>query len=299
MDVFQLEYMLAVARYKHFTHAANAVCISQSALSHQIGNLEEELGVQLFKRTTRAVYLTPAGKEFVEYASRIVSETARARHAMRQHATAESGELILGIIPTIGLLGLTADIAGFQNIYPQLQLTIKEEYSEQLLGKLLANEIDVALLTPPADCKEFKDVDFYPLITDKLVLVVHSGHPLAAQKSIDLSDMKEEKFIFMNANSGLHKESLEVCRNAGFEPNVILQSRQVETVLGFVAAGLGSTIIAYRAAKFLKKPSHALVHFNNAPKRITALAILKNNHFFSAVKLFQAFMLKQFKVVAD
>lgn len=114
--------------------------------------------------------------------------------------------------------------------------------------------------------------------------------------AIDLSEMKDEKFIFMNANSGLRRESLEVCLNAGFEPNVVLQSRQVETVLGFVAAGLGSTIIASRVAKFLKKSAYALVNFNNAPKRVTALAIPKNNHYSPTVKLFRSFMLERYKV---
>lgn len=294
MDIFQLEYVLAVAKYQHFTNAADEICVSQPAISNQIGKLEEEIGVQLFKRTTRKVYLTPAGKEFVGYAERVMAELARAKQAMRQYAAAEVGELVLGIIPTIGHLGLTADITCFQNTYAKIQVTIKEDYSEQLLGMLIESKIDLAIVTPPAVTAVYKEIEFYPLIQDKLVLVVPANHPVAAKKSISISEMKNEKFIFMNANSNLYRESLEVCRKAGFEPNVALRSRQVETVLGFVAAGLGNTIIANRVAKFLKKPSCALVDFKHAPKRITALAVAKNNASSPAVKLFRAFMLERF-----
>ena len=120
---------------------------------------------------------------------------------------------------------------------------------------LLTSEIDAAIMTPPMNIEAYNNIDFYPLIRDRLVLVVHPDHPLAAKATINLCDMKDEKFILMNANNGIHTVALETCRNAGFEPNVVLQSRQVETVLGFVAAGLGSTLIAFRVAKFLEKSS--------------------------------------------
>lgn len=87
--LYQLEYALAVAHYQHFSHAAAEICVSHSTLSHQINKLEEELGVPLFKRTTRTVYLTPAGKEFILYAKRIISQIQQTKQAMRQFQTAE------------------------------------------------------------------------------------------------------------------------------------------------------------------------------------------------------------------
>lgn len=298
MDIFQIEYVLAVARCQHFTHAADDICVSQSALSHQISKLEEELGVQLFKRTTRAVCLTPAGKEFVENATRIMADINKTKHAMRKYALAERGEIIIGAIPTIGLLGLTADIASFQSIYPNLRLIIQEDFSGRLLDMLLNAEVDVALMTPPPNNEEYPSLNFYPLINDEIVLAIHPEHPLAKKATIELSETKDEKYIFMKPNNGLRAITLDACHNAGFEPNIVYQSSQVETVLALVASGMGITLITSRIANFLKNLSYKIVRINNAPKRVTALAIPQHNDHSPATKIFCSFMLEQYKVQA-
>jgi DNA-binding transcriptional LysR family regulator len=295
MDIYQLEYALAVAHYQHFSHAADEICVSQSTLSHQINKLEEELGVRLFKRTTRTVYLTAAGEEFIAYATRIMSEIKQAKQAMRQHAMAERGQIIIGAIPTIGLLKLTTALAEFQRSYPNLQMDIQEDFSGRLLEMLLASEIDVGLLTPPSGSLLCNNICYYPLISDELVLTVHRNHPLSTEKIIHLNAARNEKHIIMKPNNGLRTIVLDACRNAGFEPNIVYQSRQVETVLGLVSEGLGVALMTSRVANYLKQPAYAIVRLHDAPKRVTALAILRHERHSPAVKVFQSFMIERFK----
>lgn len=297
MDIYQIEYVLAVAKYQHFTRAADEICVSQSALSHQINKLEEELGVQLFKRTTRAVSLTPAGREFVANVTEIMVHINKTKCAMRQHALAERGEIIIGGIPTIGLLGFAADIASFQNMHPNLQVSIQEDFSSGLLDMLHNAAIDVALMTPPANNEQNTDLTFYPLIVDEIVLVTHPEHPLATRKSIELHEAKAENYIFMKPNNGLREITMDACHNAGFEPNIVYQSGQVETVLALVASGLGITLITSRIADFLKNLPYKIVRLQHAPKRVTALAVPQHNYQSPATKLFCAFLLDRYHVV--
>ncbi len=278
MEIHQLEYVMAVVKHHHFSHAAAAISISQSTLSHQVAKLEEELGIRLFERSTRSVSLTPAGKEFVSYAANILTEIDRAKRAMQEHVTVERGEVIIGAIPIIGILGLTSVIVSFQNAYPNLHLDIREDASDRLWEALQGSEIDVALMTPPQNCEQFQDFHFYSLLSDELVLIVNQGHPLSKKRIIDLGEARQEKFILMKANYGMLRVSQDACRSAGFEPAVVYQSSQVETIASLVAEGVGVTLLTSRVAKALKRQSIAIVKLHNAPKRITALAVPRSQH---------------------
>lgn len=294
MELHQLEYILAVAKYQHFSHAAAEVCISQSTLSHQIGKLEEELGVRLFERTTRNVSLTPAGKEFIACAANVLTEIAQAKRAMQEFIAVERGQLVIGAIPIIGFLGLTSVIASFQRAYPNLHLEIREDASDQLLESLQTSEIDVALMTPPSNYEQYDDIHFYPLIEDDLVLIVNQGNPLSKKRMIDLAELKNEKHICMKATYGMLRVNLEACHDAGFKPNIVYQSSQVETISALVAEGLGVSLLTSRVAKSLKKPSIKIVKIHNAPKRITALAVSQNNNLSPAIKAFCKFVFDRY-----
>ncbi len=273
MEIHQLEYVMAVVKYHHFSHAADAISISQSTLSHQVAKLEEELGIRLFERSTRAVSLTPAGKEFVAYATNILAEINRAKRAMQEHVAVERGEVIIGAIPIIGFLGLTSMIVSFQKAYPNLHLDIREDASDRLWEALQNSEIDVALMTPPQNYEQFQDFHFHSLLNDELVLVVNQGHPLSLKRFIDLREAMHEQFILMKANYGMLRVSLDACRSAGFQPAVVYQSSQVETIASLVAEGVGVTLLTSRVAKALKKQAIAIVKLNSAPTRITSLAV--------------------------
>lgn len=273
MEIHQLSYVLAVARYQHFSRAAAEICVSQSTLSQQIEKLEKELGVRLFERTTRSVRLTQAGQEFVSYARRILADVDQARNAMQMYTSMLTGQITVGAIPIIGHLGLTKMLASFQSTYPKVRLIIHENGSVILLDMLCALNLDVALLTPPRLAP--RSVIFYPLLTDRVVLVTSRRHPLAAYAMVDLAAARHEAFILMKAGFGMLRICLDACHAVGFEPNVIFQSSEINTILGLVEAGMGVTLLTRRLAMSFGPRDVALIDLNQPIYRTTALAVLR------------------------
>ena len=124
MEIHQLQYAVAVAKYKSFTQAANAINISQPSLSLQINKLEEELGIKIFERTTRTVRLTPAGTDFIKHALRILSEVEQAKQTVQEHLSTSRGYIKVGLFPVISHYQLTTTISQFQKNYPGIKLTL-------------------------------------------------------------------------------------------------------------------------------------------------------------------------------
>ena len=295
MELHQLEYVMAVVKHNHFSYAADSVCITQSTLSHQIKKLEEELGVKLFERSTRKVRLTPAGKEFAGYAANILDQLYQSRRAMQQYSNAEKGEITVGAIPVIGMLGFIPLLTDFQKTYPNIHMTIKEAGGETLLDDLLSERLDAAFLIPPTDLKDYKGLQFSPLVMDDLVLLTYKSHPLAAEKSIDLKTVRHDNFIMMNTNDGMLRTNLEVCQKAGFTPKIVFQSSQVETIAALVAEGMGISILSASVAKHVKNSALSIIKLKGAPQKITALA-LRNNAVQSPVLIaFYKFVLARLK----
>ncbi|ANX13936.1 hypothetical protein ABE41_018140 [Fictibacillus arsenicus] len=291
MEIHQLEYVVAVANHRQFTKAAEEICLSQSSLSQQIIKLEEELEVRLFDRTTRSVRLTPAGKEFLLYAKRILSEVKQARKTMLQYTDLERGHIVLGTLPIIGQLGFTSLIASFQRKYPGINIEIREGGSEDLLEWLLLAEIEVALLTPPDRLKSEENLEFHLLLEDEIVLITSLSHRLANSDKINLADAATENFLFMNYHSGMRKISKLACNLAGFEPKIIYESSQVETICGLVEENIGVALLTSRVAASYKHYKIHVVHLNRAYMRKTALALPKTQFISKAVDAFRDFTL--------
>ncbi|MCR4442840.1 MAG: LysR family transcriptional regulator [Peptococcaceae bacterium] len=291
MEIHQLEYVLALQKYMQFSLAAEEINISQPTLSHGIKKLEQELGVNLFTRNTRNVQLTPAGEEFVVYAKRILSEIDKAKNAMLAHANLDKGNIKVGAIPTITYLGITSVIAAFQKTYPGINMEISEEDTDVLIKKMHASELDAAFLNSTNISHD--ELEFYPLINDKLVLLVSASHELARQKNVNLADLSAEKFMVV---TGLRNDFVNSCRLAGFEPNIVLVSIQALTVKELVEEGLGIAPFTTRIAEFFSSPRTAIVNFTPEIKRTIALTVAKHNKTITT-QAFKDFILKNFRKI--
>ena len=247
MELHQLQYAVVIAKHQNFTRAAEELCLSQPSLSQQITKLEEELGVKLFERNTRNVALTSAGQTFIEHAKRILSEIEQIHRSMQEHAGLLKGKFIIGVTPVVGKLKLSSLITSFQRNHPGLDIQIVEGGSCVLFEQLCAAKIDVALLTPPLN-QDTSMVDFYTLIQDELVLVVHSSHRLAGNKVINLAETAGEKFIFPNSTTGAYSIMMQACQKAGFKPQEICECSQVETVIDLVRDQVGIALFSSRIA---------------------------------------------------
>lgn len=211
---------------------------------------------------------------------------------MLEYNALERGSIIIGTIPIIGYLGLTALIASFQRTYPGIQIQFREAGSDDLIKMLLASEVDVALVTHPHTLTYKDTVDFYPLFDDEVVLITNYSHSLAAMKQIDLAEASEENFVSMKSNSGMRKLSEKACREAGFEPTITYESSQIETICGLVENGLGVALLTSRLVESAPRPNLTSIRLKQNVKRTTAIAVHRHSHLSSAVAAFRDFTLK-------
>src|SRR5690606_10595334 len=151
MELHQLRYFVAVARTRNFSRAAEQCRVAQPSLSQQIMKLEGELGEKLFERTKRAVSLTPAGEVFRRHAERVLDEVELAGESVRETRGVLRGRVALGALPTVAPYYLPARLRAFAAAYPEVEVVVHEDTTEQLARAVLAKEVDVALVSLPVE----------------------------------------------------------------------------------------------------------------------------------------------------
>lgn len=287
MELHQLEYFLAVAKYHNFTRAADEISVSQSSLSQQISKLEDELGIRLFERTTRTVLLTPAGNGFLTHANKVLSEIVMAKRTIQEYISVEKGHIKIGVFPAVGHYDIISLIASFYKSFPGIKLDLLEAECEDLMDKLHKSVIDVAFLS---EARPDPQLQFSPLISDELVLVTSLLHPLATRQTIELQDISEAKFILFHPNSGLYKNFIDACKNANIEPNVIYYCSRVENILGLVSEDLGVSVLSSQVTLKYSQSHVAIVRITPKIPRTISLAVSINEHPFPTVKVFVKFV---------
>ncbi|WP_067936644.1 LysR family transcriptional regulator [Alicyclobacillus kakegawensis] len=290
MELHQLEYFLAVEKYGTFSAAALEINVSQSSLSQQIRKLEDELGVKLFIRGARLAKLTPAGEEFFTYARRIITEIQNSRYAMQEYTNFHKGHIKIGVIPTIGYLGIHRLILRFSRLYPGIEVDMCEANTDDLLLFLNQKKIQVAFITSPYS-DEFH-VDFHPLIDDDIVLLVPIGHRYANESIVYISEFSNEKFLMIKSSSGWRDSLVKACNDCGFTPNVILTTSSVELLRNFVEEGVGVALMGQRIAKQITTPRTSIVQLKQDIKRQNGLVMLPIRRPPLATRLFRDFVLQ-------
>lgn len=297
MEIHQLEYVVAVDQYQHFSLAAEQINVSQPTLSHQIKKLEAELGVQLFIRTTRSIQVTEAGKEFITYAKRILSDIEQAKQAMMEHANLKFGHVRIGAIPNMTYLGITALIVQFKANYPGINLSLYEDNSESLLKKMNNHEIDVAFINTPNTPPDV--AEYYPLIQDHFVLFVSQNHRLSDKKIVNLTELSQEQFIIFKMGTNLQNRFVKLCKEAGFKPDIILESGHIETMKGFVEEGIGILFASKRAALSMVSNKTAIIQLTPTMERITGLAIGENSNLLSTKAFRDYILMNKHKIMKE
>ena len=238
MELRHLRYFEAIARHQHVTRAARELHIAQPSLSKQLRALETELGVALFSRVGRRLEITDAGELLLPYARRILREVADAEQMFQQRAALDVGRVSIGSPPTVGTHLLPRALADFNGRYRGIQLELHEAGAGRLLQLLAQGTVDLAVVSLPVD-----DVACAELFSEELVVAVSEQHPLAERKTIRGAELAEHDFILFPQGYELRERTLAFCRAAGFEPRIVLDGGEMDTVLRFAAVGLGVTIV--------------------------------------------------------
>ena len=290
MKFHQLEYFLAVVKWKSFTRAAEENNIAQSSLSIQIKKLESGLGVRLFERTTRSLVLTRAGKEFKGAAEHILCEADEIKASLERFVSAKRGNICIGAFPGSRYFGFIDLISRFKAAYPEVEFELREEECSPLLSALESCEIDVAFTSLNSGAE---DVVFHPMHEDKLVFVIGQGHSLAKKSSVALRDLVEEPLVF-NAETTIYSVVMKAFEECGVIPRVVLCTHgHLSSTLGFVSSGMGGTMISSRVARFYEERGFAFLPIEPPIPRTTWLAVPKGGGELPVVSNFVEFILAE------
>ena len=242
MDLRQLRYLVALADERHFTRAAAREHIAQPALSQQIRRLETEVGLALVERTTRRVALTDAGEMLVHRARRILAEVDDARAELGTLAGVKGGRLSVGALHTMGPVDLSLLLASFHRNHPAVELTVREQSSEELAEMLRDDVIDLAFLSVTERIQS-RGLELRRLVTEELVAVLPTHHPLAKREGVSLKELAGDPFISFRAGSRLRELLEGAAADVGFEPHIALESNESRRIRSLVSSGLGVAIL--------------------------------------------------------
>jgi LysR family transcriptional regulator, transcription activator of glutamate synthase operon len=242
MDIRQLRYLVALADERHFTRAAAREHIAQPALSQQIKRLEDELGLTLVERSTRQVTITDAGELLVARSRRILAEAEAARAELESLKGVESGRVTVGAMHTMGPIDVSLVLAIFHERHPAVELTVREQSSEELASMLRDDELDLAFLSV-TERVESEGLGLHQLVSEELVAVLPTDHRYARRRRLPMAELEDEEFIAFREGARLRELLESAGRHAGFEPNIKLESNESGRIRRLVARGMGVAIL--------------------------------------------------------
>jgi DNA-binding transcriptional LysR family regulator len=245
MELRHLRYFKAVAEELSFTRAATLLRVAQSAVSSQIQDLENELGVVLLERSRRRVRLTAAGQAFVEASERILRSVEEASRQARRIGHGEYGTLAVGFIGSQSHEWMPRVLKRFRAKYPDVEVTLTEMHPSQQLDALLARTLDVGLVGPIAG-KPPPGLCLESYSEEQPFVGVPNDHRFARLPRVSLVQLKDEPFILTSEkNSPIYRSLIaRMCERAGFVPRVVQEVDRARTGVQYVAAGFGISIFA-------------------------------------------------------
>jgi LysR family hydrogen peroxide-inducible transcriptional activator len=235
----QLRYLTSLARHKHFGRAAQDCAVSQPALSMQVRELEREIGAELVERRPGDIALTDTGLEVAQRAESILT-AARDLVDFARHRDVLSGQLKLGIIPTLAPYILPRVLPLLQASYPLLRLEVRETQTRMLLDELASGALDAVMLALPA---EGGDVETLPLFDDPFLLAVPAADKFAVHGRVNIEDVDQRRLILLEEGHCLRDQALAFCATTRRDQPASLGATSLATVMQMVANGYGVTLL--------------------------------------------------------
>lgn len=243
MNLRELLYIIAVAETKHFGKAADRCFVSQPTLSGQIKKLEDELGVAIFERTNRSVVITPVGQEIVNHARQIIQQAEVIRQLAEGHKDPLSGELHIGAIPTLSPYLMPLILLPVKKQFPQMNLILNEEKTENLLQRLQDHQIDAALIATAVDEGDFETI---PLFDEPFWVAYSRSHHFYTKDKIVIRDIQKENLLLLAEGHCLADQAMEICQIKSRQLNkqtAGLRASSLETLIQLVKANYGITLL--------------------------------------------------------
>jgi DNA-binding transcriptional LysR family regulator len=244
MDLRQLEILQAIADTGSFTACGRKLHVSQSAISRQIALLEEELGEPLFLRVGRKVRMTPAAEALVALGQRVFLDVRDTVASVTDRTRELKGTLRLSGGMTVCLYIFPTLVKQLKRAHPKLDVRMMVATAGRSVEEIRAGHVDAGLLTLPV---EEADLVTLPVLREELLLVTMPGHPLAKRKKVTAQDLAGEPFVLFEAGSGTRRVIDRFFLSENVEPNVVMDTENVEIIKAMVKEGLGLGIVPYMA----------------------------------------------------
>ncbi|MBI2954263.1 MAG: LysR family transcriptional regulator [Chloroflexi bacterium] len=286
----QLQVFRTVARHLHFTRAAEALNLTQPAVTFHIRSLERQMRLQLFEVQGHKVILTEAGEFLLQRAEEVLNAVDATERSMREFAELQEGWLNLGATLTIGNYVLPPVVTRFSSSYPRIRLSMEIANTAEMEKALLARQLDLAVVEWKITSPE---IEVIPFQTDELLVAVPVGHPLAAQKEVEIERLAQEPLVLREKGSGTRALALETFGPLVERLKIALELNGTEAIKRSVQAGLGVTIISHTIIKEEVKRGEiaALRVAGRHMERDFALAYLRGRALSPAALSFMAMIL--------
>jgi LysR family hydrogen peroxide-inducible transcriptional activator len=261
MTLTELKYIVAVARARHFGHAAEACFVAQPTLSVAIKKLEDELGVTLFERGGSEVSVTPIGAQIVAQAERVLEQTAAIKELAKQNKDPLAGPLRLGVIYTIAPYLLPPLVKTMVDTVPQMPLILQENFTTKLIEQLRQGELDAAIMALPLPDHGMLMQTLYD---EPFVVAVPKAHPWAKKRDIPADDLKAETMLLLGSGHCFRDQVLEVCpemarfSSPGHGMQRTFEGSSLETIRHMVASGIGVTVLPRASVRDMEDPNGML-----------------------------------------
>lgn len=241
MEIRQIEYFVEVAKQLSFTKAATVLHVSQPSISKAIQNLEAELGVPLFYRSSKQLELTDAGHAVLTNALQVLQAFKNIRAELTDIMELKKGQLRIGIPPIVGAEFFSKLISYYKEQYPLIEIVLTEAGTKKIREEIENGELDIGLVcSSQSKNAQLNTISF---MRDPLQLIVHADHPLAQHGSISMEQLREQPFIIYRKDFVLYDRIVDECSKAGFSPIIACETTQKDLFIEMVQAKLGVALL--------------------------------------------------------
>jgi DNA-binding transcriptional LysR family regulator len=245
IDIGRLSAFVTVARVGSISRAAEALFVTQPALTARLQALERSLEAQLFIRSRQGSRLTDAGRALLPHAQRAIAALEHGREAVQEVISGGAGRLTIGAAPAVSTYVLPAMLHRFQASHPGVRLSVRSGHSEEVLEMVLREEVEIGLMRPI----QHPEISATLLYEDEVVLVVHRGHRFAAAGHVRIGELASENLILFDRTSSYHELTSAIVRQAGISPRGRLDVDNIDAAKRMVEQRLGIALLPRTAVQ--------------------------------------------------
>ncbi len=274
MTLQQFEYIIAVDNHRHFAKAAQACFVTQPTLSMMLQKLEDELGVLIFDRSKQPVVPTETGRAIIEQARKVLREAAELREIVENQRQILSGELRLGIIPTLAPYLLPLFLKRFSEKYPDIKLIISELTTDNIIQKLKKDTLDMGIMaTPTSDGDLFET----PLFQEQFVVYAAKNEKILNKRYLLANDIDVNRLVLLEEGHCMRAQVVNLCelrQTKNRMSNIFYESGSIETLKNLIDTHAGVTILPELALRNLTKSQFKNIRFFQDPAPVREISLV-------------------------